>query len=339
MQRKITDLFKGLKVLVIGDIMLDTYIWGRAERLSPEAPVPVVEVERRTSSPGGTANVAVNLKSLGAIPLICSLTGDDLRGEELLKLIESQNISIRGIMKDPTRTTTTKFRIIANKSQLLRVDEETNTPLEPEQTRRLLQRIKDLMENENPAALIFQDYDKGVITPLLIEETIALAREKSIPVCVDPKRRNFMAYQQATLFKPNLKEFREGIGAVREAVLKPEKLEKEMSGLQEMLQCKILMVTLSDKGMALRYAENGVWRFSIIPAQIRQVADVSGAGDTVISVAALGLAAGLTPPETAFLANLAGGIVCEEVGVVPIAPEKLLKEYEKFASAKNNIHT
>jgi len=338
MQQEFTELFKGLKVLVIGDIMLDTYIWGRAERLSPEAPVPVVEVEKRTSSPGGAANVAANLKSLGAIPLICSLTGDDQRAEELLKLIESQGISIQGILKDPARTTTTKFRIIANKTQLLRVDEETSTPLTADQTRRLLQRIRHLMENEKPAALIFQDYDKGVITPLLIEETIALAREKSIPVCVDPKRRNFMAYQKATLFKPNLKEFREGIGAVRESELQPEKLEREMTGLQEMLQCEILMVTLSDKGMALRYRENGQWIFSILPAEVRKVADVSGAGDTVISVAALGLAVGLNPVETALLANLAGGIVCEEVGVVPIAPEKLWKEYEKITSAKNNFH-
>ncbi len=338
MQQKFSDLFKGLKVLVIGDIMLDTYIWGRAERLSPEAPVPVVEVENRTSSPGGAANVAVNLKSLGAIPLICSLTGDDQRAEELLKLIENQGISIQGILKDPSRITTTKFRIIANKSQLLRVDEETNAPLAADQTRRLLQRIKHLLENEKPGALIFQDYDKGVITPLLIEETITLAREKGIPVCVDPKRRNFMAYQNATLFKPNLKEFREGIGAVREAELQPEKLEKEMTGLQEMLQCEILMVTLSDKGMALRYRENGQWIFSILPAEVRKVADVSGAGDTVISVAALGLGAGLKPVETALLANLAGGIVCEEVGVVPINPDKLWKEYEKITSAKNNFH-
>lgn len=330
MQQKLEDLFRGLKVLVIGDIMLDTYIWGKAERLSPEAPVPVVEVEKRTGSPGGAANVAANLKSLGAIPFICSITGEDLKGEELFKLLDSQGINTQGIIKVNERVTTTKFRIIANKTQLLRVDEEMNAPLDAQSTRKLLQRITQVIESENPSAIIFQDYDKGVITPLLIESTISLANEKNIPVCVDPKRRNFMAYQKATLFKPNLKEFREGIGATRESKILPERLEQEMSGLQETLQCEILMVTLSDKGMALRFRDKGRWRFEIFPAEVRQVADVSGAGDTVISVAALGLAAGLTPPETAILANLAGGIVCEELGVVPINLEKLQKEYIKL---------
>ncbi len=330
MQDNPIDLFKGLKVLVIGDIMLDTYIWGRAERLSPEAPVPVVEVEKRTGSPGGAANVAVNLKSLGAEPLICSVTGDDVRGEDLLHLIERQGIATHGIIKDRGRTTTTKFRIIANKTQLLRVDEETNVPLSADQSRLLIHKIKELLTFEKPAALIFQDYDKGVITPMLIEEIIALSRENHLPVCVDPKRRNFMAYRQSTLFKPNLKEFLEGIGAARDYHLFPEKLEQQMGGLQEMLQCEILMVTLSEKGMALRYRDQGQWRFSVLPAHVRQIADVSGAGDTVISVAALSLAAGLSPLESALLANLAGGIVCEQVGVVPIDPEMLGKEYKRM---------
>lgn len=328
----LSERFRGLRILVIGDIMLDTYIWGKAERLSPEAPVPVVEVMERTSSPGGAANVAMNLKSLGAEPILCSVTGADTRGDELLRLIESQGIDTQGILRSTERTTTTKFRIIANKTQLLRVDEEVNSPLPQELSRLLWQRTEHLIRTEHPAAIIFQDYDKGVITPYLIEETTALARRQGIPVCVDPKRRNFMAYREVTLFKPNLKEFREGLGTTRDLYSYPDQLEKEMQGLQEMMECKILMVTLSDKGLALRYEEEGEWKFHLLSAEVRKVADVSGAGDTVISVAALGLAAGLSPLETAHLANLAGGLVCEEVGVVPVNLDKLQKEFNQLHS-------
>lgn len=328
----LSERFKGLKILVIGDIMLDTYIWGKAERLSPEAPVPVVEVIERTSSPGGAANVAMNLKSLGAEPILCSVAGSDARGDELLRLIENQGIGTQGILRVSERTTTTKFRIIANKTQLLRVDEEVSTPLPQELSRLLWQKIEHLIQTEHPAAIVFQDYDKGVITSYLIEETTALAQTKGIPVCVDPKRRNFMAYREVTLFKPNLKEFREGLGTTRDLLGHPDLLEHEMRGLQEMLQCKILMVTLSDKGLAMRYEEEGHWKFHILPAEIRKVADVSGAGDTVISVASLGLAAGLSPLESARLANLAGGLVCEEVGVVPVDLQKLQKEYHRLHS-------
>ncbi|MGC8865955.1 MAG: bifunctional heptose 7-phosphate kinase/heptose 1-phosphate adenyltransferase [Bacteroidales bacterium] len=324
--------FRDLSILVIGDIMLDTYIWGKAERLSPEAPVPVVEVLQRTSSPGGAANVAMNLQSLGARPILCSVTGADARGDELLRLIESQGIGTQGILRTPDRTTTTKFRIIANKTQLLRVDEEVNTPLPQELSRLLWQKIEHLIQKEHPAAIVFQDYDKGVITSYLIEETITLAQKEGILVCVDPKRRNFMAYREVTLFKPNLKEFREGLGTPRDLLGHFDLLEQEMRGFQEMMQCKILMVTLSDKGMALRYEEEGQWKFHLLPAEVRKVADVSGAGDTVISVAALGLAAGFSPLETARLANLAGGLVCEEVGVVPVDLQKLQKEYNQLHS-------
>lgn len=309
------------RVLIIGDVMVDAYLWGNVDRISPEAPVPVVAVARRSSRLGGAANVALNIKAMGAEAVLCSVTGNDAKGDELLELLKKEGLDESGIMRSESRITTTKFRIFGNRTQMLRVDEETTDMLTGQDTELFTELIKSKIGSESWDVIIFQDYDKGLITPELIESVCSIAKAKDIPVAVDPKKRNFSFYKNITLFKPNLKEFREGVTAApdpenaelfREAV---EKLHREQS-------IEMILITLSNSGVHISYQGQGLR----LPAHVRDVADVSGAGDTVISVAALGLASGITPVQLAALGNMAGGLVCEEVGVVPVNKQKLLQE-------------
>lgn len=308
--------------LIIGDLMVDAYIFGQVDRISPEAPVPIVSVTKRDNRPGGAANVAMNILSLGHKPIICGVVGNDEKGKLLLKLLEQNEIPTLGILQDKNRPTTTKFRIIGNNVQLLRVDEETTTFLENTVEQDFLSKIIQIIKQNHIECIIFQDYDKGCITPRVIEEVVGLALKKNIPVIVDPKKRNFLLYRNVTLFKPNLKEFSDGI----KEDLSTENMETIRNSIKtfaKKLNIDFVMVTMSEKGISIYSKEND--HFVYLPADIRQVADVSGAGDTVLSVAAICTLNKFDIYTTAFISNIAGSIACQYVGVVPIQKSELLK--------------
>ncbi len=324
---KIFNFFNDQKILVIGDVMVDSYLWGKVDRISPEAPVPVVAVKKRENRLGGAANVALNLKSLGAKPVLCSVIGNDLKGNEFIELLKNENLSFEGITKSSHRITTTKFRVIGNNSQLIRVDEEIITDLIKNDLDKLLTVISGLLNKNDIKAIVFQDYNKGILTKDLIRKVIALANDKNIPVVVDPKKKNFGEFKNIDLFKPNLKELKEGLKM--EADLGENSvLKNAVDKLHKRQNIKTILTTLSEKGVLIssKVSENKFEKH-FIPAHVRVISDVSGAGDTVISVATLCLVAGLAPKDIASISNLAGGIVCEEVGVVPINKERLFKDH------------
>lgn len=313
--------FSTLKVMVVGDVMTDTYLRGKVERISPEAPVPVVALQQKVDMLGGAANVALNIRSMGATPLLCSVIGKDAQGSEFLKLLRKEGITDKWILSDPDRISTTKYRIIGNKVQMLRVDHESDADLDAEIEKSLLQKAGQLIRTEKPGVIILQDYNKGVLTPAIITGIIGLAKEQGIPVVVDPKKKNFETYRTVTLFKPNLKEIREGLRITVDPSSKSS-LQEAASKLHDLLKADLVMITLSEAGV---FISNGS-ESNIVKSHVRSVADVSGAGDTVISVAAMCIALGIPPLPMAELANLAGGLVCEQVGVVPVDRYALLSE-------------
>ena len=319
----IFEKFNSLNVLIIGDVMIDSYIWGKVERISPEAPVPVVRVTKKENRLGGAANVALNIQALGACPYICAVIGDDSDGENFLSLLKAQGLSEEGLIKIKTRPTTIKTRIIAHNKQIARVDAETERNLSSSNTLLVLNKIKQIIADHRIDAIIFEDYDKGLITEELIDKTVKLSKEMGIITVVDPKKRNFHAYKGVQLFKPNLKELKEGL-KIEVDPLNIEQVEQAVNRLKKQLGAKTVMLTLSEHGVYVS-SENGN---NHILAHKRTIADVSGAGDTVIATAALCLAAGLNEFKTAEIANLAGGLVCEHVGVVPIDKARLLREIQ-----------
>jgi rfaE bifunctional protein kinase chain/domain len=323
--QKLFDEFSNLNVMIIGDVMVDAYLWGKVERISPEAPVPIVAVEKREERLGGAANVALNVKALGAKPILCSVIGDDSKGDVFLKLLEEEGLTADGICRSNSRITTTKFRVLGNQTQMLRVDEEITSDLNTKDTNSLIERIYQIIDRGNIDIIVFQDYDKGGITRKVIAKVIAYANEKSIPVAVDPKRKNFQKYKNVTLFKPNLKELQEGLKTeINHKDIK--ELNQVVLRLQDNQNIQHALITLSEDGLYISSRTLNQRIIHSIPAHVRSIADVSGAGDTVISVAALCLASKCSPMEIATISNLAGGLVCEEVGVVPIKKEKLLAE-------------
>ena len=327
-ENKYTTLFEDfnhLSIMIIGDVMVDAYLWGKVERISPEAPIPIVALRKRENRMGGAANVAMNIKSMGARPVLCSVIGDDDKGGIFLNLLRKEKIDNSGILVSPRRITTTKFRIFGNNTQMLRVDDEVENDLSEHDRNELLVKLESILNKEKIDCIIFQDYNKGVITPLLIKRIIGLAKEKSIPVTVDPKNRNFDTYSGVTLFKPNLKELKEGLKTDfnhddREGLMKAAQV------LRNQLGCDYVMTTMSELGVMISLKDKEEEKNIFIPAHLRSVADVSGAGDTVISVASLCLALKMSPYEIAYISNLAGGLVCEDAGVVPVNKDKLLKE-------------
>ncbi len=315
--------------MIVGDVMLDIYMKGKVERISPEAPVPIVSVTETFSRLGGAANVAQNIKALGAEPILCSIIGNDEKSNDLLKLMHEQNMNSSGIVKSNERITTRKVRIISNNAQMLRVDTEDTFDLTKTEHNLLINEIKNIINNKNIDGIILQDYNKGVLTEDIIKDVIALANEKNIPVGVDPKKKNFLAYKNVTFFKPNLKELRDGIGipSKEESI---DDIIKAVDSLQEKLNCRYLMTTLSERGVLIKDYETNVCHH--IPAHLRKIADVSGAGDTVLSVAMLCLVCKQNAYNIAALSNLAGGLVCEELGVVPINKDRLKEESKKIYS-------
>ena len=321
------DRFQDLRVLVVGDVMIDAYLWGKVNRISPEAPVPVVEVERKENRLGGAANVALNISSLGGVPVMLSVVGDDESGYEVKKLLEKRALSDRGILQSSVRPTTVKTRVIAGGQQMLRVDEERTADLSAREARLLLDRCEEILSDGDIKAVVLEDYNKGVLTPAVIRGIMALCEKHGLPVTVDPKKKNFLKYKGATLFKPNLKELSEGIKTEVDPA-SDESVIGAIDKLQEHIAAETVLVTLSEHGVFCRN-QSYTGRVS---AHRREIADVSGAGDTVIAVATLCLAAGCGWRELTELANLAGGLVCEEVGVVPLDPQKLRREAKKLAT-------
>lgn len=313
--------FSKQRVLIIGDVMVDAYIWGSVDRISPEAPVPVMLVKNRDFRLGGAANVALNLLSLGATPVLCTIAGDDEQGKRLISLMEERRMTVDGLVISATRPTTLKARVIASNQHVLRIDQESDEVATSVEEMALLKKVEKLLPTCQ--VVVFEDYDKGVITPKIISQTVSWAKEKNIPTVVDPKKRNFLQYKGVTLFKPNLKELREGLKIDLDA--------HQESSVRDAV--RLLKERLSVEGVMLTMSEHGVFvdaggEQHLVPAHKREIADVSGAGDTVVSIAALCVALKLDARETATLANLGGGIVCQYVGVVPIDRTELLNEVE-----------
>jgi D-glycero-beta-D-manno-heptose-7-phosphate kinase len=323
--KKLFSDFNNLRIMIIGDVMVDSYLWGKVERISSEAPIPIVALRKRENRMGGAANVAMNIKSLGAKPVLCSVIGNDEKGEIFIDLLKKEKIDPKYIIRSQRRVTTTKFRIFGNSTQMLRLDEEVENDLTKPDQELLLRQIIKLLEESRIDCIILQDYNKGVITASLIGEVVRKANLRGIPVTVDPKKKNFEAFTGVTLFKPNLKELKEGMKTEFSSDDK-ETLIKTVGHLRERLGCKYVLATLADKGVMISMKDHAEEKALFIPAHMRSVSDVSGAGDTVISTASLCVALNRTPYEIAFISNLAGGLVCEEVGVVPVNKDKLLKE-------------
>ncbi len=318
---EIFSQFSTLKVLVVGDVMLDSYLWGATKRISPEAPVPIVEVVKREKRLGGAANVALNIKAMGADPIMLTVVGKDVDGSDFYKLCENENMITEGVIDSASRVTTIKHRIISTNQHILRVDQEQTNLLCLEDENKLLFKAAELILGVD--VVIFQDYDKGVISPRIIREISKLANNKGIPVAVDPKKRNFSEYKNIDLFKPNLKELIEGTNT-NEDLSSIEGIKKVVSKFKEDNNQKGVMVTLSERGVLINKEEEVHH-----PAHLRTITDVSGAGDTVISLSSLALGLGLSGSFTAALSNLSGGLVCEKVVVVPVDKDNLLMEAEK----------
>lgn len=314
-------------VLIIGDLMLDRYLTGSVSRISPEAPVPVVLHQHTDDRLGGAANVALNVRALGSQPMLCSVVGDDADGAIFQQTLDAQGISAEGIVRSGSRRTTVKTRVLGNNQQMLRIDREDTHELSAEEERQLLDRYRTLLDTHEVQAVILQDYNKGVLTPAVIEAVIAEARQRNILTAVDPKKANFFAYRGVTLFKPNLKEIRDSAPFGVQA--QPESLLQAAAYLHERLGNSLTMITLSEKGLYLGDGSRG----TLHPTIARNVADVSGAGDTVISVASLALAAGLDWGIVAALSNLAGGQVCESPGVVSVDRAVLERELGEWLAS------
>ena len=319
--------FNSLKIGVIGDVMLDTYIWGKVDRISPEAPVPIVSLHHKEQRIGGAGNVAINCSSLGAKVFMLGVTGDDDEASQLEQLLKESLIDTTGLIKSVKRKTTNKTRIISRNQQMLRFDAEITDDLSKEEETALLKQISNFIEHEDPNILIFEDYNKGVLTEKVIDDAIALCRASGVITAVDPKRKNFFNYKDVDIFKPNMKEVQEGLNLMLETsdIYQLRNIHEQ---LQKQLQHKVSLITLSEKGIFYQQLQNA----AIIPSHLRNVADVSGAGDTVIAVAAMVYAATKNAHLMAEIANIAGGLVCEEVGTATVDREKLLRECELLLS-------
>jgi rfaE bifunctional protein kinase chain/domain len=322
---KLFDSFSSIKIGVVGDVMLDTYWWGKVDRISPEAPVPVVSVTKREQRIGGAGNVALNLQSLGASVSIISVLGDDGDGLQLTELLNRHSIQTGYLVPSGQRVTTNKIRIISRNQHMMRLDAEITNLLSAEDEKKLLNSFGAYLASEKPQLIILEDYNKGVLTETAIAAIISLCKTNNILTAVDPKRKNFFAYKHADIFKPNLHEAKEALNILAEDV-SAHLLEQIHTALYAQLHHDVSFVTLSEKGVYFQDAREK----ALIPTHIRSIADVSGAGDTVIAVASLVYAATRDKRLMAEIANIAGGLVCEEVGTVAINKARLLEECKKL---------
>jgi rfaE bifunctional protein kinase chain/domain len=318
---KIFTDFQQKKIVVVGDVMLDAYWWGHVNRISPEAPVPVVLVNKREYRLGGAANVALNIRQMGAEPILVSLVGNDADGHTFLSLMDEREMDKHYISQSDARPTTVKSRVIANdQQQLMRVDHEKTDLISEQESDLIFAHASEAMKDAD--ALVFEDYDKGLLSEKLIEQIITEARKQEIPVIVDPKKRNFLNYKHATLFKPNLKELREGLGLSIPKPIQLKDLQEAAQLLFDQTHIQTAFITLSEDGVYINDGQKDM----IVPSHKRSIYDVSGAGDTVGAIASLAIASGIGNSLLAQLTNIAGGLVCEQVGVVPIDRDVYLSE-------------
>ncbi len=318
------DQFSKKRIVVLGDVMLDTYLRGGVHRISPEAPVPIVSLSKEEDRLGGAANVALNIVSLGAEAIMCSVIGSDKEGARLVGLLNENGISNQGIVRSDNRKTTIKTRVIGNNQQLLRIDSEQTDAISAAEENTLFDKIDELIAS-GIDALVFEDYNKGVLTAKVIETIISKCKAANVLTTVDPKKDHFLNYKGVDLFKPNLKELKEGLD-VQFSVLNKDDFENAVGQLESVLNNRITFITLSEHGVFIK--EQNEQKY--IPAHLRKITDVSGAGDTVISVATLCLTAGLEIQNIAAIANVAGGLVCEQSGVVSIEKDQLRSEIERL---------
>ena len=321
----IFNSFNDMKVAIVGDVMIDSYVMGKVHRMSPEAPVPVLLLDKEEHRLGGAANVALNLKALGAEVYLCSVIGTDTAATKFQNLLSEATIQNQEIIQSEDRKTTVKTRVLSGTQHVLRIDQEDTCDLSEPLEDALIQATKRRIDL-GIDALIFEDYNKGVLTHRVITELIAYAKEKGVKTTVDPKKDNFLSYRGVNLFKPNLKEIKEGIDVNIDVVNQPDSIVHGAKQLRDKLNHELTLITLSEHGV---FVENGT-TWEIIPAHLREITDVSGAGDTVIAVATLCLIAGLSPTEIAAIANLSGGLVCEHSGVVSVDKVALLNEAQKL---------
>lgn len=319
--------FSSLKVGVVGDVMLDTYMWGEVDRVSPEAPVPIVSLKNKDHRIGGAGNVALNIQSLGAKAFVLSVLGDDDDAEKLSSLFTSQNINCSYCIRSKERITTNKTRVISRNQQMMRLDAEITNDLCKEDEKKLIELFEQFVEKEKPDVVILEDYNKGVLTEATIKVVISICKNAGIVTAVDPKRKNFLEYKGVDIFKPNLKEVKDALNLLFSEV-NLNLLQDIHSELNHLLHNKISFITLSEKGVFYQQDTTS----AIIPSHLRSIADVSGAGDTVIAVASLVYTATKNANMMAEVANIAGGLVCEEVGTVAIDKHKLLSECELLLS-------
>ena len=327
-EKAFKDLFEGFnhtKIGVIGDIMLDTYWWGNVDRISPEAPVPIVNLKRKELRVGGAANVALNLRALGAPTTVFAVIGNDLEGKDLKGLLEAEGIQTKYIHTSTDRVTTNKVRVMGRNQQMMRLDHEQTNDVNAAEEAQLFKNFCTYVENEQPALIILEDYNKGVLTASLIQSVIDFCNQKGIPTAVDPKQKNFLAFKGCTLFKPNLKEVKEGL-KIEIPQINAAELLKVHNALHAQMTNAISFITLSEHGVFIA----GNNDHKLIPTHIRNIADVSGAGDTVIAVASLVYAASKDMVLAAEMANIAGGLVCELVGTAPIDKAVLAAEVNKL---------
>ena len=323
-QAAINQLFSriaDLKVAVVGDVMLDTYWWGKVDRISPEAPVPVVALKDKEYRVGGAGNVALNLVALHAKTTLFSIVGDDRDADVLIDLLNQSHINTGYLVRSSKRITTNKTRVMSRNQQMMRLDSEITSDISTGEAKEMLDYFKHYVQTEKPDVVIFEDYNKGVLSELVIEQLINICAKNSIITSVDPKKKNFFAYKGVTIFKPNLKEVYEGLNLVADNI-DQSFLQNIHQSLFDRLGHKISLITLSEKGMFYQEASHA----ALMPSHIRNIADVSGAGDTVIAVASLVYATTKNTQLAAGIANIAGGLVCEEVGTAPINPQKLQAE-------------
>lgn len=320
--------FKDIKVLVVGDVMVDHYIFGSVDRISPEAPVPIITVDNQKYEAGGAANVALNIHALGATPILCSVIGNDNMANLLVHQLESIGIDKSHLIISNHRKTTSKKRVLAQGQQLLRIDEEDTFRLNDREELEFLERVKHILNTTSIDAIIFQDYNKGLLYDRTIQTILTWAVEKNILTAVDPKVDNFFEYTGVTLFKPNFKEIQLQFPNV---IKSKSSLQTINEQLHKRLNNRETIITLSDKG--LFYANNSV--DMMIPTFPRIISDVCGAGDTVISIASLGLVVDIDRENLSLLCNLAGGQVCERVGVTPVNANQLVDDFHQYYRSIN----
>jgi rfaE bifunctional protein kinase chain/domain len=315
--KKLVQTFKKKRIAVVGDVMVDKYVWGSVLRISPEAPVPVVEVEKETDRLGGAANVANNIKSLGGEPLLVGVIGSDANGATLTRLLKEQGCSTAGIVRDASRPTTNKTRVIAHSQHVVRIDHEQRRDISSSVQEQILSVLRRNIGSLD--GIIFEDYNKGVIVKTLIHRIVELARKHGTIVTVDPKLQNFFEYKNVSVFKPNRKEVEEALGT---KINSEKEVREAMIALKKQLNADNVLITRGEHGMSLLDREGAVEHF---PTRARHVADVSGAGDTVIATLTIALASGASIQESTAMSNFAGGLVCGEVGIVPITPGALIE--------------